>query len=147
MNITKSFVDKVEIPTKLKEGRTEQKRYYDEKLKGFGLRVTSGGTRAFFAEKAVNGTLKRITIGQYPAITAEQARKEAQVLLGKMVTSVDPVAEKKAKKMKSTTLRRAFEDYQEARKSLKATTVKDYGCCLHVARLFFIGGDERNQKK
>lgn len=131
MNITKSFVDKVEIPTKLKEGRTEQKRYYDDKLKGFGLRVTSGGTRAFFAEKAVNGTLKRITIGQYPAITAEQARKEAQVLLGKMVIGVDPVAEKKAKKMKSTTLRRAFEDYQEARKSLKATTVKDYERVLH----------------
>jgi len=126
MNIIKSFVDKAPIPEKLKEGRTEQKRYYDDKLKGFGLRVTSGGTKAFFAEKLVNGVLKRITIGQYPAITAEQARKEAQVLLGKMVTGIDPVAEKKAKKIKGTTLQKAFDDYKVARKNLKATTIKDY---------------------
>ena len=126
MNITKSFVDKAPIPEKLKEGRTEQKRYYDDKLKGFGLRVTSGGTKAFFAEKLVNGVLKRITIGQYPALTSEQARKEAQVLLGKMVTGIDPVAEKKAKKIKGTTLQKAFDDYKVARKSLKATTIKDY---------------------
>ena len=131
MNIKKSFVDKVEIPIKIKEGRTEQKRYYDDKLKGFGLRVTSGGTKAFFAEKSVNGTLKRITIGQYPAITAEQARKEAQVLLGKMVTGIDPVAEKKEKRVKGTTLRQAFEDYKKARKSLKETTIKDYERVLY----------------
>src|SRR5205809_1144280 len=103
MNITKTFVDKVPIPAKLKEGRTEQKRYYDDKLKGFGLRVTSGGTRAFFVEKLVNGALKRITIGHYPEITTEQARKEAQVLLGKMVVGIDPVAEKKAQRVKSVT--------------------------------------------
>ena len=59
MNIIKTFVDKVTVPEKI----NEQKRYYDDKLKGFGLRVTSGGTKAFFAEKLVNGTLKRITIG------------------------------------------------------------------------------------
>jgi integrase len=88
--------------------------------------VTSGGTRAFFVEKLVNGTLKRLTIGQYPAVTTEQARKEAQVLLGKMVTGIDPVAEKKAKKVKGTTLRKAFDDYKVARKALKATTITDY---------------------
>lgn len=126
MNITKSFVDKAPIPSKLKEGRTEQKRYYDDKLKGFGLRVTSGGTRAFFVEKLVNGTLKRITIGHYPELTTEQARKEAQVLLGKMVIGIDPVAERKAKKIKGTTLQKAFDDYKTARKGLKPTTINDY---------------------
>lgn len=126
IKINKSFVDKAPIPEKLKEGRTEQKRYYDNELKGFGLRVTSGGTKAFFAEKLVNGTLKRITIGQFPAITAEEARKEAHVQLGKMIKGIDPVAEKKARKMKGTTLQKAFEDYKVARKNLKATTIKDY---------------------
>lgn len=126
MNINKSFVDKAAVPAKVKEGRTEQKRYYDDKLKGFGLRVTSGGTKAFFVEKLVNGSLKRITIAHYPEMTTEQARKEAQVLLGKMVTGIDPVAEKKARKVKGTTLRKAFEDYKAARKSLKETTINDY---------------------
>ncbi len=126
MNITKTFVDKVPVPVKVKEGRTEQKRYYDDKLKGFGLRVTSGGTKAFFVEKLVNGTLKRMTIAHYPEMTTEQARKEAQVLLGKMVTGIDPMAEKKAKKMKGTTLQKAFDDYKTARKNLKLTTINDY---------------------
>ena len=119
MNITKTFIDKEPIPVKLRNGHTEQKRYYDGKLKGFGLRITSGGTRAFFVEKSVNGRLQRITIGHYPELTVEQARKEAQVLLGKMVTGIDPVAEKKAKKVKGTTLQKAFDDYKAARKGLK----------------------------
>lgn len=126
MNITRTFIDKEPIPAKLKNGRTEQKRYYDGKLKGFGLRITSGGTRAFFVEKSVNGRLQRMTIGHYPELTAEQARKEAQVLLGKMVIGIDPVAEKKAKKVKGTTLQKAFDDYKAARKGLKPTTIIDY---------------------
>ncbi|MCD6047127.1 MAG: putative phage-related integrase [Gammaproteobacteria bacterium] len=126
MNITKSFVDKLSIPKQLQPGRTEQKRYYDDKLKGFGVRVTSGGTKAFFIEKLINGQLKRITLGQYPAITTEQARKEAQKTLGKIATGIDPVAEKKAQKVKSITLEQAFNDYLAARKSLKPTTVIDY---------------------
>lgn len=126
MNITKTFVEGLPPPERLREGRTEQKRYYDGKLKGFGIRVTSGGTKAFFAEKLVNGRLKRITIGHYPELTTEQARKEAQVLLGKMVTGIDPVAEKRAKKVRGVTLKQAFEDYLLARKSLKPLTVTDY---------------------
>ena len=46
MKITKTFVEKLALPEIIKEGRTEQKRYYDDKLKGFGVRVTSGGTKA-----------------------------------------------------------------------------------------------------
>jgi integrase len=126
MNITKSFVDKVLTPSRIREGRTEQKRYYDNKLKGFGLRVTSGGTKAFFVEKLVNGDLKRITIGHYPEVTTEQARKEAQILLGKMVTGIDPVAEKKAQRTKGVTLQQAFDEYLKARKGLKPTTILDY---------------------
>lgn len=63
MIITKSFVDKAFIPGKLKENRTEQKRYYGDKLKVFGFQLTSGGTKAFFVEKLVNRILKRIRIG------------------------------------------------------------------------------------
>lgn len=125
-NITKTFVDKLQVPKKISEGRTEQKRYYDDKLKGFGIRVTSGGTRAFFIEKLVNCKLKRLTIGHYPELTTEQARREAQILLGKIATGIDPVAEKKTKKTKTIALSQAFSDYLIARKSLKQTTANDY---------------------
>lgn len=95
-------------------------------MKGFGVRVTSGGTKAFFIEKMVNNKLRRLTIGHYPHLTVEQARKEAQKLLGQIAVGIDPVAEKKERKAKSVTLYEVFIEYLHARKSLKLTTVLDY---------------------
>jgi integrase len=135
MKITKLAVDKLPIPSALIKSRTAQKRYYDETIKGFGVRVTSGGTRAFFVEKLVNSKLRRITLGRYPELTVEQARKEAQKLLGQIATGVDPIAEKKAAKMRSLTLKEVFEDYKKARKSLKPTTLRDYERIMHEAFL------------
>ena len=62
MNITKSAVDSIPIPAKTTPGQTAQKRYYDDQLKGFGIRATSGGSKTFFIEKLVKGKLRRIKI-------------------------------------------------------------------------------------
>jgi len=126
MKITKAIIDKLVVPEALTKGRTAQKRYYDNAMKGFGVRVTSGGTKAFFIEKLVNNKLRRLTIGHYPHLTVEQARKEAQKLLGQIATGIDPVAEKKERKAKSVTLKEVFAEYLNARKALKLTTVLDY---------------------
>ena len=53
MKITKLAVDKLPTPLVVKAGVTAQKRYYDDTLKGFGVRATSGGSKAFFVEKLV----------------------------------------------------------------------------------------------
>ena len=53
MKITNLVVDKLDIPLSDKPGKTAQKRYYDDTIKGFGVRVTSGGTKAFFVEKLI----------------------------------------------------------------------------------------------
>ena len=140
MNITKSLVDKLAIPQQRQVGRTEQKRYYGDKLKGFGVRVTSGGTKSFFVEKLIHGQLKRITIGQFPSITAEQARKEAQKIIGHIAAGNDPIAEKLAAKMSAVTLNEVFEDYKKARKSLKPNT-------LMAKRRFLRQNTDRNRYK
>ncbi|HVV69024.1 MAG TPA: integrase family protein [Gammaproteobacteria bacterium] len=126
MKITKLMVDKLPLPTSAVAGKTAQKRYYDDVMKGFGVRVTSGGTKAFFVEKLVQGKLRRITLGRYPELTAEQARREGQKLLGKIATGIDPIAEKKEARVKVITLKQVFEDYLNARKTLKPSTVFDY---------------------
>lgn len=126
MKITKQMVDKLPIPDSLASGQTEQKRYYDENLKGFGVRVTSGGTKAFFIEKLIKGKLRRITLGRYPELTAELARREAQKVLGKIATGIDPIAEKKESQVRGITLKQAFDDYLKARKALKVSTIFDY---------------------
>jgi integrase len=133
MKITKLAVDKLPTPVAVIDNRTAQKRYYDDTIKGFGVRVTSGGTKAFFVEKLVYSKLRRITLGRYPELTVELARREAQKLLGQIATGIDPVAEKKAAKKRLLTLKEVFEDYKKARKSLKQTTLTDYERIMYEA--------------
>jgi integrase len=85
-----------------------------------------GGARAFFIEKLVNRKLRRITIGRYPALTVEQARKQAQILLGQIAMGIDPLAERREKKARGVTLQEAFDAYLKARKALKPLTILDY---------------------
>ncbi len=118
MRITKTFVDKVEIPHPTKEGKSTQPFYRDSAIPGFGLRVTSGGARLFIIEKRIKGKVRRMTIGRYGNLTVEEARKEAMQLLGTVAKDNDPAAEKKAALAKSVTLLQAFNDYLLTRKDL-----------------------------
>ncbi|MFO9066391.1 tyrosine-type recombinase/integrase [Legionella pneumophila serogroup 1] len=133
MRINKSEVEKLPIPAATKPGVTAQKKYYDDQLKGFGIRVTSGGTKAFFVEKLINRKVKRITLGRYPELTPEMARKRALEILGQIACGVDPVAEKKASKMAQVSLKEVYADYLRARKSLKASTKANYEQVLSKA--------------
>lgn len=126
MRITKSFVDKIDLPTPPAVGKTAQAFYRDTAIPGFGLRVTSGGAKSFIIEKRVHGKVKRITIGRYGNLTVEQARKEAMQLLGQVATGKDPIRERKALSAKSVTLLEAFKDYLKTRKDLKPSTIHDY---------------------
>jgi len=101
--------------------------HWDEKLAGFGVRVTPTGAKSFIFQKRINGKEKRLTIGRFGELTAEQARKEAVKLAGQIATGGDPAAEKKRAKLEAKTLAEVFADYQEARKDLKPRTVSDMG--------------------
>lgn len=126
MRIKKSTVEDLPIPVATQEGKTAQKRYYDDNLKGFGVRITSGGTKAFFVEKLIHRKLCRITLGRYPELTAEMARNKALEMLGQIAMGIDPVAEKRATQMRQVTLNDVFKDYLKTRKSLKPSTVINY---------------------
>ncbi len=121
MKLTKTIVDKAPLPVE-----KDQIFYRDGELKGFALRVTASGVKSFVVETLVNNKVRRMTLGKYGKLTVEQARKEAKSLLGKIARGHNPIAEKKAQKIKDITLQQAFADYLTARKSLKATTILDY---------------------
>lgn len=121
MKLTKRIVESAETPKQF-----QQIFIRDTQLIGLALRITSAGTKSFVVEKRVNGKAKRITLGRYPEITPEIARREAQKILGKIATGIDPVSEKKSNKTKAITLLQVFYDYLNARKSLKETTIVDY---------------------
>lgn len=126
MKLTKLVVDKLALPTV-----GNQKRYYDEMMRGFGVRITIGGVKSFFVERMIAGKQKRITLGRYPDLTVEQARNEAQKVLGKIAIGINPIVEQKTAKQKAITLQQVFADYVKARKSLKPTTILDYQRALN----------------
>lgn len=126
VRLTKSVIDKLE-PTPGKD----QSFYRDETLKGFALRVTANGVKSFVLETRINGRVKRITLGKFGNITAEEARKQAKTLLGSVAKGEDPIAEKKTQLVNAMTLKQVLTDYLKARKDLKPRTLTDYHCVLH----------------
>lgn len=126
MRITKSFVDKVELPQVPPNAKQAQAFYRDSIIPGFGLRVTNSGAKSFIIEKRIAGKVKRITLGRYGNLTVDQAKKEAMKLLGDVATGKDPIADKKHARLEATSLEDTFKDYLLTRKDLRPGTVKDY---------------------
>ncbi|GKS70002.1 phage integrase family protein [Nitrosomonas sp. PY1] len=118
--ITKSYVNKLSTP------ETGQAFVRDSELKGFAVRVTSAGAKSFILEKRIDGKVKRLTLGRYPELTVEQARKKAHKLLGHIAIGRNPVAERKQESLQGTTLKQAFDDFVKTRKNLKERTLYDY---------------------
>ncbi|MBX3662612.1 MAG: integrase family protein [Burkholderiales bacterium] len=100
--------------------------YRDSKQPGFGVRVSPGGTISFFAEGRVNGKTRRITIGPWPQLTVEEARRIAKVILSELIRGIDRKAEERNALVKTVTLAEAFKQFKETRKSLADRTKADY---------------------
>jgi len=125
--ITKTRADSVPLPG------TGPIFLRDSELRGFALCVRPTGARSFVLERRIKGRNRRITLGRYPDLTVEQARHEAQKLLGLIATGIDPLARKDVDSDLPITLDRAFADFKAARKALKARTLYDYERVLRRA--------------
>src|ERR1700722_14797400 len=69
---------------------------YDEEVKGFGVRVTSAGAKAFVLNYRAAGRERRITIGSFPDWTVADARKVATKLKRRVDVGEDPMADRHA---------------------------------------------------
>ena len=116
--LNKTFVDRLPNPGK------GQVFYWDADLLGFGMYVGTT-SKTWFVEKRIANKTKRVSLGKYPTLTAEQARTEAMKQLNKMANGIDPVKEKREKKIKSVTLGEVFVEFLNARQ-LKPKTIRDY---------------------
>jgi len=93
---------------------------------GLQLRVTSTG-KTFFMQKRVNGKPERVTLGKFPDMTIEQARKKTAEVNATIAKGASPAAERKRQKLGAKTLREVIDDYVIARKDLKRRTITDMG--------------------
>ncbi|HTT09070.1 MAG TPA: Arm DNA-binding domain-containing protein, partial [Gammaproteobacteria bacterium] len=105
----------------------------DSVLKGFGLRITAGGTKSFIVEKRIDGRVRRMTLGRFGELTCEQARKKAASLLGQVATGENPIAERERHRMAQITLSQVLEDFMRVRTNLTKHTLYDYGRSVKVA--------------
>ena len=103
---------------------------WDDKLTGFGVRVYPSGRKSFIVNyragdggrKAPN---KRVVLGRCDRITADQARRMAHEVLGKVAGGGDPAGER-AEARGMPVLRQAFEEYMASNPNRASSTDKDY---------------------
>jgi integrase len=67
-----------------------------------------------------------MTIGSFPNLSAEAARKEARRILGEVDLGRDPEAEKQRQKLGQITLTAALDDYLATRNGLRQATASNY---------------------
>ena len=96
MNLTKSKIDAFryegrKIKNKNGETRWTRNVRWDDKVPGFGLRITPNGRKSFVLSYRVNGSKHLITLGDYGTLTLEQARDKAILAKGKVLDGQDPL--------------------------------------------------------
>jgi integrase len=88
--------------------------------RGFGLRLTAAGGKAFILQYTVDGRQRRKTIGEWPTWTLEAARVEAADLVRKIDTGHDPLEEKRRRKLEPTMAELAAEWLDKHASGLKS---------------------------
>src|SRR5882724_5078910 len=79
-----------------------QTMVWDGEVKGFALRVTPGGAKAFVLDYRAEGRQRRITLGQYPEWSVQAARKIAKELKREVDHGRDPMGDRHAERTAPT---------------------------------------------
>jgi integrase len=126
--LTKTFVDKVQPPA------SGYAIHWDDKVPGYGLRVTSSGVRSFVAQGRVSGKAVIVTIGRFGLYTEDKARSKAQSILRDMREGIDPRDTKRQDEAMKVTLGEVCTAYVERPGKLKRSTRDEYQ--RHVDKVF-----------
>lgn len=118
--LTKRIVDSL-------KPKTKDYFVWDAELKGFGVRVSPKGKKTFLVQYRASGRTRRLKVGPYGALTADEARTKAKERLGEVAKGDNP-AEAISAHRKSPTVAtvgaRFLDEHVEAR--LKPSTKRNY---------------------
>lgn len=93
-----------------------QTDYFDVTERGFGLRVSAGGTKTWVYKYVFGGKQRRLSMGQYPAVSLTKARKMVLSAKHDVMSGIDPGAQKLSAKREdrvAPTLGQLAEEYIE----------------------------------
>lgn len=76
--------------------------FYDTDIPKLAVRVTSTGSRTFYIVKRSGASVSWVKIGSFPDMTIEQARVEAQKVLGEFAAGANPATARRAIRQEPT---------------------------------------------
>lgn len=85
VNFTKAVIEQANAPAGVKRFYL-----YDERESGLVLQITSTGRKTFQCYRKLNGQPVRVTIGTFPELTVEQARKKAREIKVDLINGINP---------------------------------------------------------
>lgn len=127
--LTDKFVRDVDAPG------SGSRIVYDSDVKGFGVRLTAGGSRAFILNYRIHGRERRYTIGQFPSWSVRAAREEAASLKRDIDRGRDPMGEReeaRAAPLVAELADRYLSDHAAAKKKPRSVEEDRRNIRLHV---------------
>lgn len=122
--LTKALLDRLVLPE-----AGSRTLLFDSEIAGFGVRVTPRARTFFVQYRAGTGRAapkRRLSLGQYGALTLEQARSLARAVLADVAKGQDPAANRNASKDAPTVSAFGVEYLQEVWSRRKETTAREY---------------------
>jgi integrase len=105
---------------------------YDSEVKGFGVRVTKAGAKAFILNYRAGGRERRLTIGSYPDWKTGAARDYAKELKKRIDVGEDPMGDRHAERAAPTVNDLADRFEKEHLAKRRAATERDYKSILKL---------------
>lgn len=98
INFTKANIEALDLP-----GAGQRVTYHDTKTAGLQLRVTPSGVKTFSVFRRIKGGQpERVTLGRYPDLTIEQARRKAAEINSAIAEGKNPADAARAAKQEMT---------------------------------------------
>jgi len=116
-NFTKANLDALPIPA-----TGERVVFHDAKAKGLQVRVTSAGVKTFSVRRRIKGgAVERVTLGRYPEMSIEHARRQAAEINAAIEGGANPAEAKRAHKGELT-FGELFQQYMERHAKVRKRT-------------------------
>ena len=115
------------------EPSSKRERIQDTKVEGLILEVLPSGRKSFRVYKRVKGQTSpiNVTLGQYPSLTIENARKLALSTLERIAHGVNPNDQSKVDTKARITLQEVYHDYLSQR-DLSESSLRGYNQIFHT---------------
>ncbi len=110
----------------LKKPQNKYQIFWDDKLVGFGIRITNNDAKSFVLRYVINGRERKYTIGKYPDLSTIAAREIAIKIKGEIIKGNDPLDSRQKNSEIPTIKELGVEYLKKKQKFLRSRTLSDY---------------------